>query len=682
MKPIWFTEMGFPSVDACSNQPNVFYDPSSVESYFPRGSKGRVDFQAQRTSLNATLDYLEERCRKAGNKDLVPRRFIWTWDARPYPYWPDKLNIWQDGNLWKTGHWLNGKLGISTLGAIIADILRSTGLKQNEYDVSQLTQDVAGFVVAENCSVREVIEQLQAAYFFDVVESRAMLKFIPRLPEINRTNRTTTSSKSISSIPHDDLVPESSDKTIEIVRAQELALPQKISFTYIDRMQSYNYSTSIAARQVSNSRQHVDFTLPIVMSNQLARQVADITIYNAWLERTSYYFNLPPKYMYLEPADIITVTVDWVNHQMRIVKIDLGSNYMMKISAVAFEASIYDFYCPTDYLSHQTMIDDNFGQVANTILYVMDIVNISENIPAENEKDTATINFACIANANNWRGAIIYRSTDNGKNYKQIASCAQRATIGITLNKLPKAVEYLIDEKSELMVEIFMGGKLKQHSQESLMISKRLGVALIGDEIIQYENTELIEDNGNTSKYKLTTLYRGRFGTNAAIDQHEAGERFILLDSAVTTIKVPHNFIGDEITYKAVSIGHSLGSTDDSVVAKFEAVSLKPLAVANVKVTQDDSNDVIITWSRTDRFAHYIWGESPMSEAQELYEIDITQDDKIIRTLKTDTIKAVYSKTDQKTDAIKAGTEYNITIYRISKIVGRGYGKKVSFITS
>ena len=396
----------------------------------------------------------------------------------------------------------------------------------------------------------------------------------------------------------------------------------------------------------------------------------------------SYYFNLPPKYMYLEPADIITVTVDGVNHQMRIVKIDLGSNYMMKISAVAFEASIYDFYCPTDYLSHQTTIDDNFGQVANTILYVMDIVNISENIPDENEKDTATINFACIANANNWRGAIIYRSTDNGKNYKQIASCEQRATIGITLNKLPKAVEYLIDEKSELIVEIFMGGKLKQHSQESLMISKRLGVALIGDEIIQYENTELIEDNGNTSKYKLTTLFRGRFGTNAAIDQHEAGERFILLDSAVTTIKVPHNFIGSEITYKAVSIGHSLGSTDDSVVAKFEAVSLKPLAVANVKVTQDDSNDVIITWSRTDRFAHYIfWGESPMSEAQELYEIDITQDDKIIRTLKTDTIKAVYSKTDQKTDAIKAGTEYNITIYRISKIVGRGYGKKVSFTT-
>ena len=34
-KPIWFTEYGFPSVDGATNQPNVFYDPTSSESYFP-----------------------------------------------------------------------------------------------------------------------------------------------------------------------------------------------------------------------------------------------------------------------------------------------------------------------------------------------------------------------------------------------------------------------------------------------------------------------------------------------------------------------------------------------------------------------------------------------------------------------------------------------------------------------
>ncbi len=31
-KPIWFTELGCPSIDKGSNQPNVFYDPKSSES--------------------------------------------------------------------------------------------------------------------------------------------------------------------------------------------------------------------------------------------------------------------------------------------------------------------------------------------------------------------------------------------------------------------------------------------------------------------------------------------------------------------------------------------------------------------------------------------------------------------------------------------------------------------------
>ena len=120
MKPVWFTEFGFPSVDGCTNQPNVFYDPSSSESFFPRASRGRVDFQAQRVALDATLDYLEERRLESGNANLVQRRFIWTWDARPFSFWPDLENVWQDSIQWATGHWVNGKLGASTLGAVVA----------------------------------------------------------------------------------------------------------------------------------------------------------------------------------------------------------------------------------------------------------------------------------------------------------------------------------------------------------------------------------------------------------------------------------------------------------------------------------------------------------------------------------------------------------------------------------
>ncbi|NET74093.1 MAG: hypothetical protein F6K62_25125, partial [Sphaerospermopsis sp. SIO1G2] len=40
----------------------------------------------------------------------LTRTFLWTWDARPFPFWPDLLDVWADGTNWKTGHWVNNTL--------------------------------------------------------------------------------------------------------------------------------------------------------------------------------------------------------------------------------------------------------------------------------------------------------------------------------------------------------------------------------------------------------------------------------------------------------------------------------------------------------------------------------------------------------------------------------------------
>ncbi len=52
-KPIRFTELGRPAVDRGANQPNVFYDPKSSESFFPYFSHGWRDDAMQRAYLEA-----------------------------------------------------------------------------------------------------------------------------------------------------------------------------------------------------------------------------------------------------------------------------------------------------------------------------------------------------------------------------------------------------------------------------------------------------------------------------------------------------------------------------------------------------------------------------------------------------------------------------------------------------
>jgi hypothetical protein len=49
-KKIWFTEFGFPSIDKAPNQPNIFYDPLSIDGGIPKYSTGEVDFSIQKKS--------------------------------------------------------------------------------------------------------------------------------------------------------------------------------------------------------------------------------------------------------------------------------------------------------------------------------------------------------------------------------------------------------------------------------------------------------------------------------------------------------------------------------------------------------------------------------------------------------------------------------------------------------
>lgn len=116
-KPIVFTELGFPAIDKGANQPNVFVDPKSVESGIPYFSAGRRDETIQRAALEAVLEYWHPRnglnpISTVYAKPMIEwdRISVWTWDARPYPAFPQYANIWGDAANWSLGHWINGRI--------------------------------------------------------------------------------------------------------------------------------------------------------------------------------------------------------------------------------------------------------------------------------------------------------------------------------------------------------------------------------------------------------------------------------------------------------------------------------------------------------------------------------------------------------------------------------------------
>jgi len=115
-KPIVFTELGCPCVDKGPNQPNVFVDPKSSESYTPFFSDGIRDELVQRAFLEAWLKYWAAPGRNpvsgvyGGPMLDMDSLAVWTWDSRPYPAFPQRSDFWSDSFNWQLGHWLNGRL--------------------------------------------------------------------------------------------------------------------------------------------------------------------------------------------------------------------------------------------------------------------------------------------------------------------------------------------------------------------------------------------------------------------------------------------------------------------------------------------------------------------------------------------------------------------------------------------
>jgi uncharacterized protein (TIGR02217 family) len=123
MKPIIFAEYGFATVDRCTNQPNVFFDPKSSESFTPFwsawDSSGGETWMPRRDDFlaNLGLQTIYDYWTSGGNNEtassgpmiLTPFCCAWNWDARPFPTFPLGSSVWGDVGNWPAGNWIGGK---------------------------------------------------------------------------------------------------------------------------------------------------------------------------------------------------------------------------------------------------------------------------------------------------------------------------------------------------------------------------------------------------------------------------------------------------------------------------------------------------------------------------------------------------------------------------------------------
>ena len=223
-KPIRFTELGCPAVDRGPNQPNVFHDPKSSESFVPWFSRGWRDDAVQRAYLEATYLFWGDAANNpvstgyAGRMVEVAECAAWTWDARPYPFFPQLGDIWADGDNWRLGHWLTGRLGAVSLAALVRDLCLRAGMPSAWIDVSGLTGAADGYVISALESPRTSITMLARHFGFDAVESEGRIRFVMR------------GRAPVAVIAPDSMISARQGDVMELTRAQETELPQALKW--------------------------------------------------------------------------------------------------------------------------------------------------------------------------------------------------------------------------------------------------------------------------------------------------------------------------------------------------------------------------------------------------------------------------------------------------------------------
>ena len=646
-KPIWFTEYGFPSVDGCTNEPNVFVDNSSSESAYPRFSRGRVDFMAQRQAIAATETVW------AGS-DMVIQKFLWTWDARPYPYWPDLLNVWSDGRNWVTGHWVQGKLGGSHVAAVAEEVFGKVGLDNSVIDSSRVQVSLDGFVIQQRTTARAALQQLAQAYQFEFKESGNSVILQPRAQEpslIIDVSECLPFNEGEGKVPY------------RFIRDEITGLPQRVEVQYLQRLQRYSTSIQAATRANEGTEETQAVALSLVLSDAHAKAIADHLLALRWRTRGRLEFALPMRYGALEVGDVVTLNDGALSYRIRLGKIQMGKPGMLLIRAVEDEAVHYEV--APDIREADTGLA--YIALPNTLVELIEI-------PALPHDDTGaiTLHVAACGTGQGWTGASIVRSNALLGEPQVLTAVDQAARMGKAINALGDTQTSVFDRVSVLDVLLLGDEPLSSATEADVLNGANL--AVLGDEIIQFATAETL----GSGKFRLSNLLRGRLGTEYATASHEEGERFIMLDGRMRALSVPANQKGASWTVKPVTFGQSEHSVDaqDHVI---NGRSLMPLSVAHVWANRDNSGNVTIQWIRRARHGGEWRAEVdvPLMETSEQYDLEIIHSGNVVRSWRVESTSQVYTAAEQTVDFGAPAAEITIRIHQLSSLVGRGQVKQM-----
>ncbi len=658
-KPIWFTELGCAAVDKGTNQPNKFLDPKSSESSLPWYSTGRRDDFIQRQYLRAHYEFWADPANNPTDAQTgvqmvdMRRAHVWAWDARPYPWFPGNTELWSDGENYARGHWLNGRAGAVSLGAVVAEICARSGVEA--VDTRALYGLVRGYHVADLGAARAALQPLMLAYGFEAVERDGQIVFASRSARVRAV------------IAADELVDRGPETPVlEQIRAPEAELAGRVRLTHVEAEADYETRASEAILPGEESRAVAASEFPLVLTQAEGRAIVERWLAEARVARDSARFALPPSGITARAGDVVELSGDQGRALYRLDRVEVAG--ALEIEAVRVEPGLHE---PSDAVEIAVR-PRPFVPAVPVWPQFMDLPLLSGDEVAHAPHLAVT--------ATPWPGSVAVYGAPQDADYALNRLIPARAVMGVTESPLPAAQAGLIDRGPALRVRLSSG---ELSSVDLLAMLNGANAAVIGDgsvdnwEVFQFASAVLVGEG----LYDLSLRLRGQAGSDALMPQEwPAGSLFVLLDGAPRQIDLALSARGLSRHYR---IGPSGRAVDDPVYVHeqhaFSGIGLRPLAPVHLRAVRDGAGDLGLSWIRRTRIDGDSWQsvEVPLGEDSESYLVRVIDSAGAVRREATTSTPAwTYPAAQQAADGVSA--PFDIAVAQISASFGPGLFRRIT----
>lgn len=486
-----------------------------------------------------------------------------------------------------------------TLASFILGMCVLAGYDEADVDIAADIDDlIDGAIIASGTTFRKVMDIVCLLYRIDMIESEGIIKFKRKGVGFEDVDFDVPQGETLLLDAGNPTEP-----TFQFRREDELVMPRRINVQYIDKSMNYQWSmmTATRANETHNSSNDITYQIPIVMTASEAKALANRVVFYSWNSRMSFQFRLPPSYFYLEPGDVGTITSKGIKYTMKALEVTYNNDFSIGVRGTSFLADSAIEIVGDGGSGYDQSIQPPSGAQAfiidTPLIRPDDDLNYASAFPLYVQISPLTLTTS-------WPGATVVFSP-GGVEYTNLASNIQEGLV-LSVVSDPVVPDSILspDTVNSLDVILRAGDASLLVTVTDSGISAGANLAAYGVdgrwELIQFRD---VTDNGDGT-FSLSHIYRGRRGTDYAVDFHAAGDYLVLLSTVYTTAtSFIHDNMNMSFSYKAVGFGQNQSQVyaARTTLAGNAALPWVPTIPKIERSIAAGTGDLTITWNRRDR---------------------------------------------------------------------------------